>query len=68
MVDEFLIERMTGGARLELHRPVRREIVFKTDAPWEGNASGYQSVFKDGDLYKMYYRGGHYRHGGKPAN
>ena len=31
-VDEFLIERMSEGARLELHRPTRREIVFETDA------------------------------------
>jgi hypothetical protein len=67
MVDEFLIDQMAEGARLELHRPIRCEIVFKTDAPWEGNASAYQSVFKDGALYRMYYRGGHYRHGGKPA-
>ena len=66
-VDDALVEAMTGGARLELQRPVRREIVFRTDAPWEGNASGYQSVFKDGDLYRMYYRGGHYRHSGEPA-
>ncbi len=66
-VDEYLIESMAGGARLQLHRPERKEIVLRTDEPWGGNASGYQSVFKDGDLYKMYYRGGHYEHGGKPA-
>ena len=61
MVDDHLIESMTGEARLQLHRPERREIVFRTDAPWEGNASAYQSVFQDGDLYRMYYRGCHYR-------
>ena len=66
-VDDGLIETMSGGARLHLHRPTRREIVFKTDALWEGNASAFQSVFKDGDLYRMYYRGLHYAHGGKPA-
>jgi len=66
-VDDFLIQEMGGEARLALHRPTRREIVLRTDAPWEGNASGYQSVFKDGDLYRMYYRGGHYRHSGPPA-
>ena len=26
MVDDYLIARMGGGARLELHRPIRREI------------------------------------------
>ncbi|MGC9317596.1 MAG: hypothetical protein ACP5KN_06105 [Armatimonadota bacterium] len=66
-VDEFLVESMGGDVRLQLHHPVRREVVLRTDAPWEGNASAYQSVFKDGDLYRMYYRGGHYRHSGEPA-
>jgi hypothetical protein len=66
-VDDALIESLGGAARLELHRPVPREIVLSTDAPWEGNASSYQSVFQDGNVYRMYYRGGHYKHGGKPA-
>jgi hypothetical protein len=67
MVDETLIERLDGAARLQLHHPVPREIVFRTDAPWEGNASGYQTVFFHDGKYRMYYRGGHYKHGGKPA-
>lgn len=67
LVDDFLVEKLSGGARLRLHQPVPREIVLKTDAPWEGNACGYPSVFQDGELYRMYYHGGHYRHGGKPA-
>ncbi len=29
------------------------------DAPWEGNTSGYHTVFKDDDIYRMYYRGSH---------
>lgn len=66
-VDNFLIDSTQGALRLQVHQPVRREIVFKTDALWEGNASGYQSVFKDGGLYRMYYRGLHYRNGGPPA-
>ena len=66
-VDEALIESMTGRASLQLHRPERREVVLRTDAEWEGNASAFQSVFKDGDVYRMYYRGLHYRHSGEPA-
>jgi hypothetical protein len=58
-VDQHLIERL-DGARLELHRPVRRDIVYRTDAPWEGNGSAYQSVFQDGDRFRIYYRGGHH--------
>ncbi|WP_417747993.1 hypothetical protein [Rosistilla oblonga] len=58
-VDDYLIDRL-DGVRLELNRPQRREIVFRTDAPWEGNGSAYQSVFRDGDRFRMYYRGGHH--------
>jgi len=50
-----------AGAQLKLHHPTPREIAFTFDQPWEGNASGYPTVFKDGDLYRMYYRGHRYR-------
>jgi hypothetical protein len=64
LVDEALIETLRGGAALHPHRPQRREIAFVTDAPWEGNACDFGSVFRDGDLYRMYYNAGHYRTGG----
>jgi hypothetical protein len=35
---------------------VPREVVMKFDQPWEGNACGFVTVFKDGDHYRMYYR------------
>ena len=57
-VDGHLIERM-DGAELRLHRPTPREIAVVHDQPWEGNSSGYKTVFKDGDRYRMYYRGSH---------
>ncbi len=66
-VDEYLIESFAGGAWLRLHQPVRREIVFRTDARWEGNACGYPSIVPVGDGYRIYYHGGHYRHSGPPA-
>lgn len=66
-VDDYLIDATQGDVRLQLHHPIHREIVMKTDAPWEGNASAFQSVFKDGNRYHMYYRGLHYRHSGTPA-
>ena len=55
-VDDFLIDKMTGKAEQRLHHPQIREIVLKHDAPWEGSGSGYHSVFKDGDKYRMYYK------------
>lgn len=56
LVDRHLIEQM-DGVRLELHRPTSREVALVRNKPWEGNVSGYTTVFQDGDLYRMYYRG-----------
>lgn len=57
LTDTFLIERLSGGARQQLHRPVPREISLRMDEPWEGNAVNYVTVFQDGLRYRMYYRG-----------
>ena len=59
-VDKALIAEFKGKARLRLHHPRRREVALSFDKPWEGNASGYATVFKDGDVYRMYYRGHRY--------
>ena len=58
-VDDALIESVSGGARLVLHHPEPREIALDHDAPWEGTGSGYHSVFRDGDKYRMYYKAWH---------
>jgi hypothetical protein len=58
-VDDFLIDRLDGTARQVLQRPTPREVVLVADRPWEGNCSAYFTVFRDGDLYRMYYRGLH---------
>ncbi len=55
-VDPFLIEKMEG-VRLKMHEPHRDGVALKFDAPWEGGWSCYATVFKDGDTYRMYYRG-----------
>ncbi|MBS1828211.1 MAG: hypothetical protein JST93_23095 [Acidobacteria bacterium] len=55
--DSGLIERLSGGARRELHRPEPREVSLVMDRPWEGNAVNYVTVFQDGERYRMYYRG-----------
>ena len=57
-VDDFLIERLDGARRV-LHHPTPREVSLVRDQPWEGNVSGYTTLFQDGDLYRMYYRGTH---------
>jgi len=58
-VDDFLIDRLSG-AQLTLQQPVPREVVLIHNEPWEGNICAYHTVFQDGDLYRIYYRGGHY--------
>ncbi|NIA12803.1 MAG: hypothetical protein GWP08_01890 [Nitrospiraceae bacterium] len=59
MIDDYLIEAMAGGAALRLHHPTPREVVLTHDAPWEGSGCGYHTVFRDGDLYRMYYKAWH---------
>lgn len=57
-VDEFLIEKLEGTER-RLHRPTPREVAIAHDKPWEGNVSYYHTIFRDGETYRMYYRGAH---------
>ena len=55
-VDGYLIEKLVRAER-RMHHPVPREVSVVHDAPWEGAGSGYHSVIKDGDVYRMYHRG-----------
>ncbi|MDA0837797.1 MAG: hypothetical protein O2857_08450 [Planctomycetota bacterium] len=55
-VDDWLIEKMEG-ARLHLNQPMAKGVAIDFDQPWEGSTSGYVTVFQDGALYRMYYRG-----------
>jgi len=55
-VDPYLIDTL-DGTRLSLHAPRPREIVLKFDEPWEGIYSGYETVLRDGDIFRFYYRG-----------
>ena len=66
-VDDYLVERLTGNARLVVQEPVPQEVVLVTDKPWEGSSCLYFTIFQDGDLYRMYYRGLQIKDG-KPAH
>ena len=55
LIDDYLIDQLTGGARQRLHHPTRREIAITHDAPWEGNAGNYHTIFEDDGIYRMYY-------------
>jgi len=58
-VDDWLVEpnRSHGNVSLQLHPPKKQEIVLVTDKPWEGPDSAYFTVFQDGPLVRLYYRG-----------
>ena len=59
-VDDFLIDRLRG-VELRLQKPVPRNVALDHgDVPWEGNTSGYHTIFQDGKLFRAYYRGNHY--------
>jgi hypothetical protein len=55
-IDSYLIDEYKG-ALLVKHTPVDKGIVLKFDNPWEGEFCGYCTVIKDGDIYRVYYRG-----------
>ncbi len=62
MVDDHLIDSLSGAATQRLHHPVRRGLALVHDEPWEGNMGNYHTVFhdpdyKDGGRYRMYYHG-----------
>ena len=58
-MDEHLMDTMTDGAGLRLHKPTLREVALVTDKPWEGNMCGYVTVFRDDEAYRMYYKTWH---------
>ena len=59
-VDGHMIKKMTGDVRQLLQQPEPKEVVLTTDALWEGNTCAYYTIFRDGDLFRMYYRGSHW--------
>ncbi len=54
-VDSWFIQEMRGAA-LKLHEPVRREVVWQAEKPWEGTWCAYFTVLRDGDVIRIYYR------------
>jgi len=55
-VDRFLIDRL-DGASLRLATPRREADAITLDRPWEGQFSNYLTVIRDGDEFRLYYRG-----------
>ena len=58
LVDDWLIDSRRDLS-FQLHRPVRAETVLQPEQPWEGTNLGHVSILRDGERYRMYYRGYH---------
>ena len=58
-VDDWMIHSLKD-AQQELHHPAPQEVAITYDGPAEGNISYYVRILKDGQKYRMYYRGAHH--------
>ena len=58
-VDDYLVQKMTRVS-FRMHHPQPRELVWKdtnsVNGKWWGGANRSVSVFRDGSIYRMYYR------------
>ena len=55
-VDDWLIEEM-NGVSLQMHSPIPQEVVLEFNQPWEGSISYDPVVMKEGNRYRLWYRG-----------
>ncbi len=55
-VDGLLVEKIEG-TRLELHEPRPAGVAVRYDGPADERFCFYTTVLKEGDTYRMYYRG-----------
>ena len=55
-VDDWLIEEM-NGVDLQMHSPIPQEVVLEFNRLWEGSISYDPVVMKEGDRYRLWYRG-----------
>ena len=46
-VDDHVIGKIEGDARLELLRPVPRDVALVPDKSWEGNTSMFYTIIRD---------------------
>ena len=40
-VDDHVVDKVEGDARLDLQQPVPRDVALVTSKPWEGNTCAY---------------------------
>lgn len=57
MLDRSIIDTFDGQAGLRLGQPVTREVIIKSEQPWDGDAFFISSIYQQDGLYSMLYRG-----------
>ena len=55
-IDRHLVNQLEG-ARLQLQKPQPGGVALRYGSPTEGRFCFYTTVIRDGDLFRMYYRG-----------
>ncbi len=55
-IDQHFVAKL-DHVRLQLHEPRDEGVVLKFDQPWEGIHCGYCTIIRDGDQFRLYYRG-----------
>lgn len=65
-VDSYLLDTLKG-VQLTAHVPRDEGSVLQFDKNWESSTPAYITILHDGagDIYRLYYRGGHERDNGK---
>ena len=56
MVDKYLVGSMENMQHV-LNNPSPENVALQFNDPWEGRYCGYVTCIKDGDTYKLFYRG-----------
>ncbi|MBS0631983.1 MAG: hypothetical protein JSS11_08730 [Verrucomicrobia bacterium] len=57
LLDTSLIESYSGKAQPRLGMVIPREVAFRSDQPWEGDAFAISSIYQIDGVYHMLYRG-----------
>ena len=55
---ERLVDVSNTSAKSVLHQPSFAGPALVLDAPWEGDSCNYFTVFRDGDIVRLYYKAG----------
>ncbi len=55
-INHYLIDTLLN-TRIILHAPHDEGAVLRFDKSWEGVFSGYCTIIRDGNMFRLYYRG-----------